>query len=142
VGEGGFPSLIGSSKTPYRRLRQRVECLVSIPHRKFKNLTGLDTPTPRTHVSIPHRKFKNALSFGGVYDSDMFPSLIGSSKTGWHGCSPGKMPGFPSLIGSSKTELEGNIGHVGRYVSIPHRKFKNKLGDKEFHLSTQCFHPS
>ena len=56
------------------------------------------------NVSIPHRKFKNIdVLLNSFYSDDVFPSLIGSSKT----------------IPWRRRELSFQV------VSIPHRKFKN-----------------
>jgi len=59
------------------------------------------------NVSIPHRKFKNIdVLLNSFYSDDVFPSLIGSSKT----------------IPWRRRELSFQV------VSIPHRKFKNGSG--------------
>ena len=58
-----------------------------------------------TIVSIPHRKTKNLEEIVGFLEDAEFPSLIGRLKTRkWRACFSTKTK-FPSLIGRLKTIL-------------------------------------
>jgi len=72
----------------------------------------------------------------------MFPSLIGSSKTKGKEIKEKERERFPSLIGSSKTiwSLDGSRNTI--IVSIPHRKFKNARNCSVNESILVCFHPS
>ncbi len=139
----GFPSLIGSSKTRECRRVCGAATAVSIPHRKFKNQAASyyrKHPFPGFHPSQEVQKPYSVVC--KIQTQDMFPSLIGSSKTVSGVIVNTDYLAFPSLIGSSKTCLMA-IGEQARSsVSIPHRKFKNDLVHFDSAVNHGSFHPS